>query len=205
MKRKAFKEAQGFLLAADSVVARLIATLPEPAAASHGNVFNDLMSCIIEQQIHYRSTKKLFQNMLKRATLNELTPDNFAQFEEAALAQAKLSLRKLETVERIVKFWRESDINWQSLSDDEARAKLNSVQGIGPWTVDMILLFTLERPNVFPVDDFHLKQIMTTLYGLDEKAQLKKQMLNVAANWGEHRSLAVKYLLAWKAQARKRK
>jgi DNA-3-methyladenine glycosylase II len=62
----------------------------------------------------------------------------------------------------------------------------------------MILLYTLERPNVFPYDDFHLKQIMISLYNLNPKVRLKAQMLEVADNWGNQKSLAVLYLLAYK-------
>ena len=62
----------------------------------------------------------------------------------------------------------------------------------------MILLYTLQRPNVFPYDDFHLKQIMTSLYGLNPSVKLKAQMIAIADEWGENKSLAVRYLLAWK-------
>jgi DNA-3-methyladenine glycosylase II len=84
------------------------------------------------------------------------------------------------------------------LPDEEIRAQLSAIKGIGKWTMDMILLYTLERPNVFPYDDFHLKQIMVSLYGLDSKVKLKAQMIGVSEHWGHQKSLAVRYLLAWK-------
>ena len=62
----------------------------------------------------------------------------------------------------------------------------------------MILLYTLERPNVFPYDDYHLKQIMVSLYGLDPKVRLKAQMIEISESWGNQKSLAVLYLFAWK-------
>jgi DNA-3-methyladenine glycosylase II len=62
----------------------------------------------------------------------------------------------------------------------------------------MILLYTLERPDVFPYDDFHVKEIMVRLYRLDPNSRLKAQMLEVASAWGGQRSLAVRYLLAYK-------
>ncbi len=62
----------------------------------------------------------------------------------------------------------------------------------------MILMFTLERPDVFPFDDFHLKQIMSSIYGLNPKSKLKAQMIEVAKKWEGHRSLAVQYLWDWK-------
>jgi DNA-3-methyladenine glycosylase II len=62
----------------------------------------------------------------------------------------------------------------------------------------MMLLYTLQRPNVFPYDDFHLKQIMVNLYSLNPNVKLKTQMNDIANDWGQQKSLAVLYLLAWK-------
>lgn len=136
--------------------------------------------------------------MLNSANLERLSIDNFQVFEEKAFGSIKLAMGKYETIVRILEFWEVNTINWQSLSDEEIISKLSSIKGIGKWTIDMILLYTLERPNVFPHDDFHLKQIMVSLYGLDEKVRLKAQMLEISEKWGNQKSLAVLYLLEWK-------
>lgn len=62
----------------------------------------------------------------------------------------------------------------------------------------MILLYTLQKPNVFPIDDFHLKQIMVGLYGLNPNVKLKAQMNSISKEWGNYKSIAVLYLFAWK-------
>lgn len=186
------------LAQADPILGKIIATVTEPEIETTNNVFHDLMSCILEQQIHYRSTKKIFKKMLQAASVEVLTPENFHQFEKSAFADAKLAMSKLETVERIVDFFEVNKIDWQSLSDAEVTATLSSIKGIGKWTIDMILLYTLQRPDVFPCDDFHLKEIMVKRYGLNPNAKLKAQMLEVSNIWGTHKSLAVKYLLTWK-------
>jgi DNA-3-methyladenine glycosylase II len=189
----------------DAVLKSIISTIPEPQIQSTNNVFHDLMSCILEQQIHYRSTKKIFQKMLNSASLEILTPENFAQFEEKAFSNIKLSIGKYETLLRIIEFWDENTIKWQGLNDEEVIEKLSSIKGIGKWTIDMILLYTLQRPNIFPFDDFHLKNIMIQLYGLDANVKLKAQMIEVSNAWGEHKSLAFRYLLAWKEFRKKEK
>ena len=56
--------------------------VPKPQIESTQDVFHDLMSCILEQQIHYRSTKKVFQKMLQAADLQRLSLDNFEHFEK---------------------------------------------------------------------------------------------------------------------------
>lgn len=179
----------------------IISTIPEPRIESTNEVFHDLMSCILEQQIHYRSTKRIFQKMLDRAGIETLTLSNFDVFEAKAFEGVKLSARKYETVLRIIEYWQENNMDnmdWTALTDDEVRETLSSIKGIGKWTIDMILMFTLERPDVFPFDDFHLKQIMSSIYGLNPKSKLKAQMIEVAKKWEGHRSLAVQYLWDWK-------
>jgi DNA-3-methyladenine glycosylase II len=192
-----------FLSTHDAVLEKVILAIPKPTIESTNDVFHDLMSCVLEQQIHYRSTKKVFQKMLEKAALEILTPENFSQFEEKALTDVNLTISKYETVERIVAFFDANRINWKMLTNEEVIAKLASLKGIGTWTIDMILLYTLQRPNVFPYEDFHLKQIMVSLYGLDANAKLKTQMIDISNAWGEYKSLAVKYLLAWKAYHKK--
>jgi DNA-3-methyladenine glycosylase II len=179
----------------DPVLANIIQSVPLPFFGSTGNLFHDLMSCIFEQQIHYRSTKRIFQKMLDRAGLTRLSPANFEAFEKHGFADLKIAASKFETALAVLDFWQKTPLDWQKLDEAEVVRQLSSIKGIGRWTIDMLLLFTLERPNVFPSDDFHLKEIMVRLYRLDPRSRLKAQMLEVAAAWGEHRSLAVRYLL----------
>ena len=183
----------------DPVLQKIAASIPRPQIISTQNVFHDLMSCVIEQQIHYRSTKKTFQKMLQQTGLQQLTPENFYLFEQHAFSGRQFSAAKYETIHAVLNFWQQNSIHWQALDDAAVAEKLSGIKGIGKWTVDMVLLYTLQRTNVFPYDDFHLKQIMVAEYGLDAKAKLKTQMLEVAENWGAHKSLAVLYLLAWKS------
>ncbi len=183
----------------DSVIDKIVQQIPKPEIISTQDVFHDLLSCVLEQQIHYRSTKKIFQKMLNAAGIERLSPANFPILEEKALkVDAKLSMGKYETMLSILDFWETHQLDWFAMNDNEVRTHLAQIKGIGKWTVDMILLYTLQRPNVFPYDDFHLKQIMTSLYGLDPKVKLKAQMIAISENWGDQKSLAVLYLLEWK-------
>jgi DNA-3-methyladenine glycosylase II len=188
----------------DPVLQQLSALLPAPVIPSTGDVFHDLMSCVIEQQIHYRSTKGIFAKALARAGIERLSVQNFPLLEELALPHLKLAAGKYETMLGVVDYWRSNPLDFSALPDAAVRAELSRLKGIGPWTIDMLLLYTLQRPDVFPVDDFHLKQVMTSLYQLDPARRLKAQLLQVAEGWGDQKSRAVLYLLAWKQQQRGR-
>jgi len=198
-------EIKATLSAKDPVLATIIDQVDFPQVSGSGDVFSDLMGCVIEQQIIYRSTKRTFQKMLERADLASLTLENWEKFEELGLGQAKLSTSKFETMARVLDFFSQHQLDWQRLSDDEVRAQLGSIKGIGKWTMDMILIYTLGRPDVVPLDDYHLKMLLPQLYGLDAKKRLKAQMREVSEEWMPYRSYAVQYLLAWKSQQKKRR
>lgn len=188
------KDILHYLSGKDEVLKQVIETIPTPDIVSTKNVFHDLMSCILEQQIHYRSTKKTFQKMLVAADLNLLTAVNFEQFEELGLKDKKLSTQKYETLGQVVDYFENNSIDWEQLGDDEVRAVLVNLKGISNWTADMILMYTLERDNILPLDDYHLKQLMGNLY----KVEGKKAMRAVGEHWAPYRSCAVKYLFGWK-------
>jgi DNA-3-methyladenine glycosylase II len=179
----------------DPVLEKIITQVAQPIIISTKDVFHDILSCIIEQQIHYRSTKKIFAKALERANIEHVTLDNFHLVEKYGLSEIKLAMGKYETIVSFIEYWNNNSSDFNLLSDEEVITELSAVKGIGKWTIDMILLYTLERPNVFPSEDFHLKEIMIKLYGLDPKVKLKAQMLEIAEKWDHQKSLAVLYLL----------
>lgn len=181
----------------DKELSEVIGAIPLPKLESTQNVFHDLMSCVLEQQIHYRSSKKIFQRLLDKTAIDILTPANFEEL-EIVLGTIKLSANKYETLAQVLDLFSEQDLNWQKMEDELVRKKLVKIKGISNWTADMILLYTLERPDIFPADDYHLKQIMTKRYGIDPKSKTKASMKAVAQSWAPHRSTAVRYWLAWK-------
>lgn len=191
------------LSAKDPVLKTIISKIESIQTESTANVFHDLMSCIIEQQIHYRSTRKLFQKMLERAAIDQLTIHNFPTFEKKALAHSKLSNAKLKTIIRIVEFFQQNKIDWQNEDDETVRQLLSQIKGVGTFSIDMILLYTLQRENIFPVNDYHLRLIMTQVYNIDTSSRVAAQQKAIAAAWDPYRSYAVRYLLAWKEALKK--
>jgi DNA-3-methyladenine glycosylase II len=184
----------------DAVLNSIAGSIILPEVQSTGNVFNDVLSCIIEQQIHYRSSKKIYKRMLEKAGLDQVYLDNFEVFERLAIPTIKLSQNKIETVDRVVQFFSQQQLDWTMMSDDEVAQTLSQIKGVGKWTIDMILMYTLERPNIMPYDDFHLKQVMVQVYNLNPVVSLKRSMQEISNDWQPNRSLAVKYLLEWKKQ-----
>lgn len=193
------------LLKKDLQLKPIIDTIDLPPVPSTNDVFHDLVSCIVEQQIHYRSTKQVFARMLQASGLERVSLKNFDVFEKAGLPQAKLSAAKYETLYSLIEFWQAHKIDWHQLTDAAVYDLLGQIKGLGKWSADMILIYTLQRPDIFPEKDYHLEQVFARLYGVNGKSPSVKQMRTIAEGWAPYRSLAVRYLLAWKQQAKVRK
>jgi DNA-3-methyladenine glycosylase II len=82
------------------------------------------------------------------------------------------------------------------MSDDEIIASLTQVRGIGRWTVEMLLLFDLARPDVWPVDDYGVRKGFAKTFG-KRKLPTPKQLLKFGEKWRPHRSVAAWYF--WRA------
>ena len=90
--------------------------------------------------------------------------------------------------------------DWAALSDEEAIELLTQIKGVGRWTAEMVLIFTLQRPDVFPADDLGVQMAMQRLYRLEawEGRALRKRMQAIAEKWRPWRSVATRYLWLWK-------
>ncbi len=195
---KSIIEINEFLSEKDEILAQIIDRVKIQEIESTNNIFHDLVGYVIEQQIHYRSKKKMYQKMLEKSEIEFLTLENFEHFEKSILSTARLSSRKFETIHELIIFFKQNKYDWNSLTDSGVHNKLISIKGIGNLGIEMILMYTLKRSNVFPYSDYHLKKIMQNVYNLD--AKLKFNMLEIAEKWAPYKSLATRYLLAYKNQ-----
>jgi DNA-3-methyladenine glycosylase II len=84
----------------------------------------------------------------------------------------------------------------KKLSDAELIERLIKIRGVGQWTVEMLLIFTLKRPDVFPVDDFGVREGYKILYGLEAQPK-PKLFAEMGKIYAPYRSMAALYL--WRA------
>lgn len=89
------------------------------------------------------------------------------------------------------------------LSDEALIERLTPIRGVGRWTVEMLLIFTLGRPDVLPVDDFGVREGYRVLHGLDAQPK-PKAFADIGRVWTPYRSLATWYLYRAADEARKR-
>lgn len=114
-----------------------------------------------------------------------------------------LSNSKTNYVRNVCEFFIENkvtDNRLHKMDDEELIQFLVQIKGIGRWTAEMILMFTLGREDVFAVDDLGIQQSMTKLYKLDttDKKEMKEKMIQISGKWKPYRTYACRYLWNWK-------
>ena len=112
------------------------------------------------------------------------------------LRSVGLSNKKSEYIKAIAKFFNENKISikdFEKMSDEEIRKQLITIKGIGHWTIDMFLMFTLNRLDIFPVLDLGIKKGFAKFFGL--KNMPSEHLMRKKANkWKPYRSIAAHYL-----------
>ena len=123
------------------------------------------------------------------------------------LASLKLSHQKAGSLKDWSKKWTSENLDqleWKTLSDEEVFEKLNGIKGVGLWSMQMILMFTLERHDVFPISDYQMKKAICDVYGIEEDKNINDKMLQLSDKWIPHRSIAVRYLWRYRELKKKR-
>jgi DNA-3-methyladenine glycosylase II len=90
---------------------------------------------------------------------------------------------------------------WLKLSDEEIIKELTKIKGIGVWTVQMMLMFNLGRPDILPLDDLIIKNYIIKYYKVDEnlpKKELIEKLEKIAKKWAPYKTYACLYLWASK-------
>jgi len=114
-----------------------------------------------------------------------------------------LSNAKARYVLNVSRFFideRITDAKLHSMSNEEIIKYLSQIKGVGQWTVEMILMFTLGREDIFAVDDLGIQQAVCKLYKIDaeDKKAMKEKMLSISKKWSPYRTYACRYLWGWK-------
>lgn len=173
-----------------------------PDFTPSGKVYYDLLESIVSQQLSTKVATVIFNRLLALFPDGYPHPQQLIDIESDRLRSVGLSNQKASYLQNVARFSLENDLEnhaWHTLSDAEVIAFLTKIKGVGQWTVEMILMFTLGRPDVFPIDDLGIQQAMTRLYQLEESGKnLKKRMLELAQPWQPYRTVASRFLWRWK-------
>ena len=169
--------------------------------APHTDLYKALIRAIVGQQLSVKAANTIHNRFLSLFENAYPEPTFLLQLPDETLRGVGLSGQKLNYLKHVANFKLSGNLDHaviDKLSDDAVTDHLVQIKGVGRWTAQMILMFALDRPDIFPADDIGIQQAMKRVYGLtSEGKELKKEMENIAATWAPYRSLASKYL--WKS------
>lgn len=163
-----------------------------------GSLFEALLRSIIHQQLHGKAAATIHDRVLAQlAKHGGTTPEALACVPDAALRGAGLSGNKLLAARDLARKCGDGTVpslkETRRLSDEELVARLTEVRGIGPWTVHMLLIFYLGRPDVMPTGDFAIRLAFKNLYR-KRKDPTPEAILLHTRHWQPYRSVASWYL-----------
>jgi DNA-3-methyladenine glycosylase II len=166
-----------------------------------------LCSSIMSQQLSTRVAEVIFKRFLELYNRKEPSPQQVLSTPPETLRAIGLSNAKVSYVHNVARFAIEQGIDEKKLnkmSNQEIIAYLTQIKGVGQWTVEMILMFTLGREDVFAADDLGIQTAMIKLYKLDKenKKQLREDMLRISSSWAPYRTYGCVYLWRWKDGSR---
>jgi len=167
------------------------------------NVYLHLCSSIMSQQLSTKVAKVFHQRFLNLYKTKNPTAQQILDTPFETLRGIGLSNAKANYVHNVCKFFIENkvtDARLYKMSNEEVIDLLTQIKGVGRWTVEMILMFTLGREDVFAIDDLGIQQSITKLYKLDgtDKKLMKEKMLSISLKWSPYRTYACRYLWGWK-------
>lgn len=195
-------EAIQYLTSVDSTLGRLIKRVGPfslPIRRMH-NPFEALARNIIFQQLHGNAAAAIHQRVVALFGKKKLSPQDILDASEERLRSAGLSGAKLIALKDLAAKTLDGTVptlaRLRRMDDEEIIEHLIQVRGIGRWTVEMLLIFRLGRPDVWPVGDYAVRKGFSLIYGSDEMPK-PKELIQYGERWRPFRSVVSWYL--WRA------
>jgi DNA-3-methyladenine glycosylase II len=183
----------------DKKLAELIKTIELPELNPDGDVYSALTRSIVSQQLSTKAAATIYGRFLDLFDNRYPNIETVLSFSIEELRAVGLSRQKASYIQNVATFFQhKAAVDWSKLSDDEIIDQLTEIKGVGKWTVEMILMFTLERLDVLPLDDLAIRNRMVQLYEVTTIGRaLKPELTEIAESWRPYRSVACRYLWAW--------
>jgi 3-methyladenine DNA glycosylase/8-oxoguanine DNA glycosylase len=178
------------LSAKDPILKKLISSYPIPTFRKSDNFLHDLIKYIIFQQISTKAGNTIYNRFLEFHSFKEQNSE--FKWEEKDWKKIGLSHQKKSYIENLFDKNNLEMINSLSCINDskEIRNLLISLKGIGPWTIDMFLIFSKHDLNIFPKGDLAVINVIKSLYGVDSINDIE----SIAKKWHPYQSIATLYL-----------
>lgn len=175
-------------------------TPTEVAAKHQSEYFNELVCNIIGQQLSGKAAATIEKRVYHVLGVEPLgiTPQSVLEADKQALRQAGMSYSKIEYIKNIARAVEESALQihtFHKLGDEIILEEMQKIKGVGKWTAEMFLMFTLGRPNVFSFGDGGLQRGFKKLYNRELNPK-DREIVTIINRWSPYKTYASKIL--WK-------
>ncbi len=180
----------------DKVLKNIINKSPNPDFKQGKDYFLALVRSIIYQQLSGKAAGTIagrFYNLFKNKKPNS---KDLLKLKDVDFKKVGISGQKMSYLRDLANKFEKGEIDSKKINkmeDEEVREHLIAVKGIGRWTADMFLMFTLARPNVLPTGDLGIQKGFMKAYGM-KKLPDENKMLKLGENWKPYRTVASWYL-----------
>jgi DNA-3-methyladenine glycosylase II len=162
-----------------------------------------LIASIISQQLSTKVAKIIFERFLQLYNDKEPSCEQVLETDPATLKSIGLSNSKVAYIQNVAQFFLTHKITDKQLYNMEPESVielLTQIKGVGRWTVEMLLMFSLGHENVFAVDDLGIQQAMIRLYKIkyETKKELHTKMIAKSKAWAPYKTYACLHLWKWK-------
>ena len=182
----------------DKYIGNLIKQMETPHFSNEQGYFKSLIKLIIYQQLSIKSARKIYDRLINLFQSREINPNNFKSFSIVQLQEIGISKPKIHYMNEIADTFIQNDSfldNIDKVSNEKIINNLVQIKGIGPWTAEMFLMFTLQRLDVFSIKDLGIKKGIQKLFKLD-CIPTDEFMIEKSKKWSPYRTIACLYL--WK-------
>ena len=184
------------LSSVDDKMKDLINSLPHPIFNSNEIYFSSLVKYLIYQQLSGKAALAIFNRYKKLFIKNSYeNPHTIIAIDDNSLKSVGLSKQKILYIKNVANFFidKSNKIDFSNLSNEQIRNDLITIKGVGPWTIDMFLMFTLGRPDIMPFNDLGIQKGFMHYYNLNSVPTIEF-MKEKSTLWKPFRTLASIYL-----------
>jgi DNA-3-methyladenine glycosylase II len=183
----------------DSNLEKIIKIVGKYSINIRNDPFQSLVESIIYQQLAGKAANAIYNRFINYYNNKQITPTLILNSPNDNLKKVGLSNRKIDYLKDLALHVYDGRINLEELpkmNDEEIINKLVNVKGIGRWTSEMFLIFSLGRQDILPVTDLGVRKAIYKVYSLSELPK-PDTMMEIAEPWRPYRSIATWYL--WKS------
>ncbi len=189
------EEIAKYLSEKDPVLGKIISQVGPLETRKSTDYFISLTESIVSQQLSVKVADVIYTRFVKLFPDEKVTPEKVLEIDADVMRQVGMSYGKISYVKSLAQHVIDSPLMFEtfdSMSEEEIITELTHVKGIGTWTAEMFLMFTMGKPDIFSYGDLGLKNALKKLYGIEEVTEEKaKEITDI---WKPFRSYGSRYL-----------